>query len=79
MGIIPLQFKDGEGYESLGLTGCETFSITIDGELAVNQDVKVSSSTGVEFTCKSRLDTEPEIAYYKNGGILNYVLRNLVK
>lgn len=79
MGIIPLQFKDGEGYESLGLTGSETFSITIDGELAVNQDVKVSSSTGVEFTCKSRLDTEPEIAYYKNGGILNYVLRNLVK
>ena len=37
------------------------------------------SSTGKTFTCKSRLDTDPEIAYYKNGGILQYVLRNLVK
>lgn len=79
MGILPLQFADGQGYESLGLNGTETFSITIDSELAVNQEVKVVSSTGVEFVCKSRLDTEPEIAYYKNGGILQYVLRNLVK
>lgn len=70
MGILPLQFADGEGYESLGLTGSETFSITVDGDLAVNQPVKVVSSTGVTFTTKSRLDTEPEIAYYKNGGIL---------
>ena len=79
MGILPLQFADGDGYESLGLNGSETFSISVDGDLAVNQPVKVVSSTGVEFTTKSRLDTEPEIAYYKNGGILNFVLRNLVK
>lgn len=70
MGILPLQFKDGEGHESLGLNGSETFSINIEGELAVNQQVNVVSSTGISFTCKSRLDTEPEIAYYKNGGIL---------
>jgi len=78
MGILPLQFKDGEGSESLGLTGSETFSINIEGELAVNQEVSVVASSGVTFTCKSRLDTDPEIAYFKNGGILNYVLRNLI-
>ena len=79
MGILPLQFKDGEGSESLGLTGSETFSIDLGGDLAVNQDVSVVSSTGVKFTCTSRLDTDPEVAYYKNGGILNYVLRKLAK
>ena len=79
MGILPLQFKDGEGSETLKLTGDETFSVIQDGPLSVNQTVKVVTSTGIEFECINRLDTEPEIAYYNNGGILHYVLRNLIK
>jgi aconitate hydratase len=78
MGILPLQFKEGEGAQSLGLTGFETFTIDRDEELTVNQTVTVTSSTGTQFQCMTRLDTEPEIAYYTNGGILQYVLRNLI-
>lgn len=79
MGILPLQFNDGEGSDTLGLTGDETFSVIQEGPLSVNQTVKVVASSGVEFECITRLDTEPEIAYYTNGGILHYVLRNLIK
>jgi len=78
MGILPLQFKEGEGAESLQLTGSETFSIERDAKLSVNQTVKVKTSDGKAFECTTRLDTEPEIAYYQNGGILQYVLRKLV-
>lgn len=45
----------------------------------VGQDVTVSTSTGKQFVTKCRLDTEPEVAYYENGGILRYVLRKLCK
>lgn len=79
MGILPLQFKAGEGAESHGLTGSETFSIDRGDKLSVNQEVTVTTSTGKVISCITRLDTEPEIAYYQNGGILQYVLRNLVK
>lgn len=79
MGILPLQFKDGESAETLGLTGDETFSIERGQDLKVNQEVNVTTNTGKAFVCVTRLDTEPEIAYYKNGGILQYVLRNLVR
>lgn len=78
MGILPLQFKEGETPESLGLNGSETYSIQRGQNLTVNQEVQVTTSTGKTFTCVTRLDTEPEIAYYKNGGILQYVLRKLV-
>jgi aconitate hydratase len=77
MGILPMQFKAGESAESLGLTGEEQFSFKT-GEIKVSQDVEVTTSTGKTFTVLSRLDTEPEIAYYKNGGILHYVLRKLI-
>lgn len=79
MGILPLQFNAGEGAETHGLTGSETFSIERDEKLTVAQTVTVKTSTGKTFTCMTRLDTEPEIAYYTNGGILQYVLRKLVK
>ena len=78
MGILPLQFKDGESGESHGLTGDETFTIDTGDSLSVNQEVTVTTSSGKSFKCTTRLDTEPEIAYYKNGGILQYVLRKLV-
>jgi len=78
MGILPLQFKNGENADKHGLDGTETFDIdTQGGDLDVGQDVVVKTSTGKSFTVKCRLDTDPEINYFKNGGILNYMLRKL--
>ena len=79
MGILPMQFKSGEGADSHGLDGTETFSIdTNGGDLKVGQDIVVKTSTGKSITVTCRLDTEPEVAYYQNGGILQYVLRKLM-
>jgi len=79
MGVLPMQFKNGENADSLGLTGHETFNIDLNGgDLKVGQDIHVSSNCGKKFTVMCRLDTEPEIAYLQNGGILNYVLRKLM-
>ena len=78
MGILPLQFKDGENADKFGFSGKELFSFDMgEGDIKVNQDVTVTSSTGVTFSTTCRLDTDPEIAYFKNGGILRYVLRKL--
>lgn len=80
MGVLPLQFLPGQSAESLGLTGKETFDIkTNGGKLKVGQELEVSTNTGKKFTAKVRIDTEPELAYYQNGGILHYVLRKLMK
>jgi len=80
MGILPMEYKDGQNADSLGLTGFEKFSLNLNqGDLKVNQDMVVTVDNGVTFTCRIRLDTEPEVAYFKNGGILQYVLRNLAK
>lgn len=78
MGILPLQFKAGENADSLGLIGTETFTITTPDVLNLNQEATVTTSTGISFTAKIRLDTQPEITYFKNGGILPYVLRKLL-
>jgi aconitate hydratase len=78
MGILPLQFKEGESADSHGFTGRETFSFDFGTErISVGQDVTVTASNGTVFTTKCRLDTDPEIAYFMNGGILRYVLRKL--
>lgn len=80
MGILPLQFKEGEGADSLGLNGTEQFSISLNGgDLKVNQEIEVTSNTGKSFHAIVRLDTAVEIAYFQNGGILHYVLRKLLK
>mmetsp|Transcript_16758 Transcript_16758/g.18633 ORF Transcript_16758/g.18633 Transcript_16758/m.18633 type:complete len:894 (+) Transcript_16758:20-2701(+) len=80
MGILPMQFKEGESAETLGFDGTEQFSINLNnGDLQVNQDIEVTSSTGKTFTAIVRLDTVVEVAYYQNGGILHYVLRKLLK
>ena len=78
MGVLPLQFKDGESAESLGLTGQETFAIAgladvdeIPRELTVEADDK-------QFTVTVRIDTPKEQRYYRHGGILQYVLRELL-
>jgi aconitate hydratase len=79
MGILPLEFNDGADADSLGLDGKEQFSIDLtSAPLTTNQQLTVTTSTGKTFTVTSRLDTAPEIAYYKAGGILNYVIRKML-
>jgi aconitate hydratase len=76
MGVLPLQFADGESAESLGLTGRETFSITgIDGGDASEVTVRADD---IEFRARVRLDTPREREYLKHGGILPFVLRRLL-
>ncbi|MFV2197577.1 aconitate hydratase AcnA [Nocardiopsis sp. LOL_012] len=80
MGVLPLQFPEGQSADSLGLTGEETFSITGVTELNEGRTpstVKVATDTGVEFDAVVRIDTPGEADYYRNGGILQYVLRQL--
>jgi aconitate hydratase len=84
MGVLPLLYMNGETADSLGLTGHETFTITGIAEGLVPQQiirVKAVNDKGVEieFATKSRLDSQIEVEYFKNGGILNYVLRQFLK
>ncbi|MGW1778225.1 aconitate hydratase AcnA [Streptomyces sp. NPDC002143] len=82
MGVLPLQYPEGANAESLGLTGEETFSITGVTELnngTTPRTVKVTTDTGVEFDAVVRIDTPGEADYYRNGGIMQYVLRNLIR
>ena len=83
MGILPMQFKPGENTSTLRLTGRETYSITgITGGLKPRQDVviRVVSEDGKarEFSVIARLDTQVEIDYYRNGGVLHTVLRRML-
>ena len=81
MGVIPLQFPDGESAESLGLTGEEEFSISGITELndgTTPRTVKVKAGS-TEFDAVVRIDTPGEANYYRNGGIMQYVLRSLLK
>ncbi|WP_271401376.1 aconitate hydratase AcnA [Salinicoccus roseus] len=83
MGVLPLQFVDGEDADSLGFDGSETFDIQVGEDVmpghvldavATNQDGKKT-----EFKVKARFDSEVEVDYYRNGGILQLVLRNKLK
>jgi len=81
MGVLPLQYPEGETAESLGLTGEEEFSITGVTELndgTTPRTVKVTAGE-TEFDAKVRIDTPGEANYYRNGGIMQYVLRSLLK
>jgi aconitate hydratase len=79
-GIIPLQFKDGQDADKLGLTGKERFSVDItDAKPGQDVVVKVEGGSINEFTVTLRIDTPTEMTYYKNGGVLNYVIRNNLK
>ncbi|WP_329613336.1 aconitate hydratase AcnA [Streptomyces brevispora] len=82
MGVLPLQFPEGATAQSLGLTGEEAFSFTGVTELnngTTPRTVKVTTDTGVEFDGVVRIDTPGEADYYRNGGILQYVLRSLIR
>ncbi|KDO71345.1 hypothetical protein CISIN_1g002610mg [Citrus sinensis] len=81
MGIIPLCFKPGEDAETHGLTGHERYTIDLPSsvsEIRPGQDVRVVTDSGKSFTCVIRFDTEVELAYFDHGGILQYVIRNLI-
>ncbi len=79
MGILPLQYKNGETAASLGLTGEETFEIMGVAQISTASPVKVKATQPggktIEFTALSRIDTPNEVEYFRHGGILPYVLR----
>jgi aconitate hydratase len=82
MGVLPLEFKPGENRASLGLTGMETYSITgMKFGLKPRQVVKVRAEEGgktIEFDAIARVDTIEEVEYIRHGGILPFVLRDLL-
>ncbi|MEQ1565437.1 MAG: aconitate hydratase AcnA [Myxococcota bacterium] len=82
MGVLPLQFRDGESADTLGLTGHEVFDFAIDDTLQPLSDVSVTATrpdgTKLAFTARCRIDTPVEVAYYRNGGILHTVLRKML-
>ena len=83
MGVLPLQFREGENREVLELDGTETFDIALSDDLKPGQAVEVTATKAdgseTRFTTKCRIDTPIEIEYYRNGGILHKVLRDLAK
>jgi len=83
MGVLPLQFEDGNSWKSLGLNGTETFSIEGLEDITPRSQFNVTAMKNdgekVEFSVISRLDTEVEVRYFTHGGILPYVLRKMVE
>ena len=83
MGVLPLQFAEGTSWKSLALNGDEEVSISGIETLQPRQelDVKIKRANGEEITTRAitRIDTENELEYFRNGGILHYVLRNLAR
>ena len=82
MGVLPLQFKGTESWETLKLTGAEVIDIVIDGELAPQRDAKLviqrADGSKTSTTLTLRIDTPIEVDYYRHGGILPFVLRQLL-
>ena len=83
MGVLPLEFVDGQSHESLGLTGSETITIGgiaegVEPFKMLTVQVQGTDGSSWSFTARCRLDTPVEVEYYKHGGILQYVLRNLL-
>jgi aconitate hydratase len=83
MGVLPLEFQEGDGWEELGLSGKETYTIVGMESLTPGQvlTIRAESEDGVQisFPVRARIDSAGELAYYEHGGILQYVLRKLAK
>ena len=83
MGVLPLEFNDGVTWESLGLKGDEQVTIEGINDIQPRQqvDVQVTKADGSTVVASTtvRIDTDNELDYYRNGGILQYVLRNIAK
>jgi len=82
MGVLPLQFADGEDADALGLDGTERFDVPVPDDLTAGQTIEVTATaedgTETTFTTINRCDTPMEVEYYRHGGILHYVLREAV-
>ncbi|MBL9148359.1 MAG: aconitate hydratase AcnA [Phycisphaerae bacterium] len=82
MGVLPLTYKAGETAASLGLDGSETFEVVVPSDLKPRQDIVVKAKKAdgkvIEFKTTCRVDTPVEVDYYRNGGILNTVLRRMM-
>jgi aconitate hydratase len=82
MGVLPLEFKAGENRESLGLSGHEVFEIEGVASLAPKKTITVHAKSGdgrvKTFSAVARADTPEEVSYYHHGGILQYVLRQML-
>ena len=81
MGVLPLQYMEGQNAETLGLTGEETFDIVGVANLndAASVDMVTVRAGGITFEARVRIDTPSEAAYYRHGGIMQYVLRSLLE
>ncbi|KAK7175866.1 hypothetical protein R3I93_000204 [Phoxinus phoxinus] len=77
MGIIPLEYLPGDSAESLGLTGRERYTVMIPPQLTPRMTVDIKLDTGTTFQAKMRFDTDVELTYFHNGGILNYMIRKM--
>ncbi|XP_019410628.1 PREDICTED: cytoplasmic aconitate hydratase [Crocodylus porosus] len=77
MGVIPLQYLPGENAETLGLTGRERYTIIIPEELKPRMNVQIQLDSGKTFQTIMRFDTDVELTYFHNGGILNYMIRKM--
>lgn len=84
MGVLPLQFKNGENAESIGLNGTETYNISgISGRIKAGQDVSIvavkEDGSETKFSVRCRIDTEVEVDYHRNGGVLHTVLKRMLE
>lgn len=78
MGIMPLQFVGGQSADSLGLKGSELYSVDVPDDLVPHQELTVKVDDGKSFQVIVRFDTEVDLTYFKNGGILNYMIRKMI-
>jgi aconitate hydratase len=82
MGVLPLQFKAGDSWESLGLKGDEVIDVVLGADIKPQSDAKLvitqADGSAREVTVTLRIDTAIEVDYYKHGGILPFVLRQLL-
>lgn len=79
MGIVPLQYKQDQTADTIGLTGKEKYDVDLPECLTPGQEVTVRTDCGKEFAVVVRFDTDLELTYYNHGGILNYMVRKLAK
>jgi aconitate hydratase len=83
MGVLPLVFREGEGWDQLGLDGSETYAVSGLADMKPRSVLKVKAvkkdGSTTDFEVESKLNTDIEVEYFENGGILPYVLRKLMK
>jgi aconitate hydratase len=83
MGVLPLQFQEGQSWRNLGLTGQETFDIVVPDDISAGSTLAVVAKNPagqeIRFMTDVRLDSPVEVRYWQNGGILHTVLRDMAK